>query len=1293
MLRRKIRVTAVAVVTVLAVIFSDSYAALVARADEENHQLSELQAQERREALVALLQSGLPVSAAVARETLLGGEEAVKRFAEEGTKDDVLAEDLRELLTLLGQVVGEETNQEIARLISQGDVNSMVQFLEGGWQEFQAKDDRKTAWLATQAPEGSVEKQRAEEALRNGSSEAVQEFAAQGLYEAKAHDQRIRVWKLIQDGPPEVQSAATVAVQQGSQEAIEDFLRFGYPAALLHAEESLTMGQLVEEANVQSELAWEGASMAQQQAERAARAVEAARIATERARDEALRAQEAERRGAEAAEQAGRLAQRTGFLADQAVAAAREARSALQMTVSALMRAQAAATRAQQAASSAAYYASAAGRDASFAAQARQAAEAARSAQDAVKGAAYNMDLANQALNAARSAGQSAGSAAANADQAAGAASQAASAAGEAGQAAAEAQAGAAQAQAAAGRARSAANEIDHLVSQIAGLVEETKKAAEEAGIHAERAAEAAEEAARQAGNAEWFATVAGDYAAQADKAAERLDELVQLGQTTRDTAEAAYNGLVEAERDVQLARSEAARQQEEQKKGIEDEKKRKLDEVEQDIKRLRTGELKADDAQAVEIMVNAAEFGKPTMKEAAGVALSGGSEDIQKFIDEDLSDVYYQQRVGELASLMESAPEEDIRLKAEGMWYEDLETIEEFLDVEVPGLQIPRLRQEAFELRDRGGEEVRVAADQALVKGSFEELDGFINGGGFEEALRKDQLKNAYEVLDTGTPLVKVYAEAAIRGDSNALNRFYYVGRHEAQRLDDVHSSHVARMQANLDRMEAQAAKAHEDASRAQEAYQHARGSAEQARNYAHKAEEYAGVARQAYERAQEHVTTASQAYDVARGHQKRAHDAAAQAEADARQAASNADQAVAQKAVAEQAASQAAASAQEARGYALQAENDAAVAGEVAQEAYIFAQNLELEERQQAALAAAEEGDSTAEASVLEVVRNEIGPEALDLILELVGINDLRRCVGGDVGACLMSVVGLIPVGKIGNLLMKSSKIARAVSRLTSAAGRIASKWKESRIARAAAKHAKHSPACSVPIAQGSKEESVLKFEVVAKPGASLVEDRSGPPAWNSSFNIQLAADCIPATVVRTRKGHAVINGKYAGRHLVKVVPNWEPPHVGKLREVKTFYSKFGFPDVKDMIFRPEKHGVEAKNIVRIEPSKTRFTDNKRADELAGIDRAFRKKHNLVWHHTEEEGVLVLVHKEPHDAFRHTGGFYLWGGKYRRLPKEVQKKHQFDCPINPAGTFLGDAVRQLPRPTTLVACRSWNP
>lgn len=228
--------------------------------------------------------------------------------------------------------------------------------------------------------------------------------------------------------------------------------------------------------------------------------------------------------------------------------------------------------------------------------------------------------------------------------------------------------------------------------------------------------------------------------------------------------------------------------------------------------------------------------------------------------------------------------------------------------------------------------------------------------------------------------------------------------------------------------------------ASNAQAAYEYSRGSAQKARQYADAAAEYAGFAQQASQRAQEFAASAQQSLDFAKQQQARAHQAAASAEADAAEATANADQATSYAIDARASANAAADSAISARASAAAAGQDAALAAHAADDAFRIAVEKELAEQAelQAGLdaQAVDGADPEKPVSLLDIIKERIGPAALSLLLGLVGVTDLVNCFKGQISGCLWTLVGVVPVGKIAKaapivrrLISKSDEIVDAL------------------------------------------------------------------------------------------------------------------------------------------------------------------------------------------------------------------------------------------------------------------------
>jgi len=61
-----------------------------------------------------------------------------------------------------------------------------------------------------------------------------------------------------------------------------------------------------------------------------------------------------------------------------------------------------------------------------------------------------------------------------------------------------------------------------------------------------------------------------------------------------------------------------------------------------------------------------------------------------------------------------------------------------------------------------------------------------------------------------------------------------------------------------------------------------------------------------------------------------------------------------------------------------------------------------------------------------------------------------------------------------------------------------------------------------------------------------------------------------------------------------------------------------------------------------VLIKPSRTRTTDNRRADkEAASAAPEVERTNDYVWHHSPTQGEMILIPRDLHDAVKHQGGF----------------------------------------------------
>lgn len=1202
----------IAALLVSAVVATTSQAEAIAQNDAQRLAEEITASAEARSFAVSMLNSPFQASWQAAIDALGGSDQQWSDYVNE-TREAAQRQDLRQILTTLATIGGPNVQQRANELLNSGTTEQMGEFIDSGWEDKQLQDDLETAWQATaEADEGSTLKRAADEALRDRSPDALAEFAATGADIARSHDRKRQVYELTNSPLPSVAAGASEAVKVGTDTAIEGFLRYGQFVAAAQDAERMDIAQLVDLSLKEAKTAANENTKAWMQADRAARAAEAARVATEKSRDEAMAAHTAQTRAGNAAVAAGNLASQAAQVADQAVAASQEARRALRQTADALSRAASAAARAQAAASAASAAASAAAYDRNQAAAARKAAEQARNAAQAAQRSVEAYNYAAEAAGHAQAAGRAAGSAAANADAAAAAATNAANAAGVSEHAAAEAHAGAARARAAAARARNAADQVDGLVGQIQRLVDDVQQAAENAAAHANNAATAADDAAREAGNARYAAEFAGKHADTAAAAAERSRQNVELAVKTHEVSTISADQRFEDERAFLKEQAITAREvQDAQDHAAAEENRRREDlttQMEELVRALPEDEAAfTADEEAIssvrQLALAAAQVGTPAVAGAAKVALEGNTaEDLRDFAFRGYPDAIANDDLNTVSYLALYDPNENIRTEADLVGYEDPAAIAEFLHVTLPAMRAPELLAKAWELRDTAGLNTQEAADDAIRDNTFDKLDVFVNGGGFERARLADQLEEAYALVESGSPEVKMAADIAVTGDRAGLNEFITVEQYRRAMLDHQRDAHNANVVALLD-MGAQAAdSASEQAANARAAHQRAIGSAQRAEEYAKEARGWAGRAADSAKRAQEHVASAKQALQFAEQQRQRAHDAATAAEADAVRASSNADRASTYAATARASANHAAAEASSARESANAANQDAAAASQAANDAYLAAWQLELSELEQARSAAAEGLLTVEPQSAVETIRAAIGKESLDVILDFIGIGDILKCFKGQFNGCIWAGLGLLPLGKA----TKAIKAMPAIRRLIAKSNDIKYAFQYSRL------------------------KTALDDALVP------VACRILPSGAGGDVGAAARRCPIPDTVVKVNNRYP-INARFAGGFWRNGnnPPGWPYGNIP--------FNKKGFPVFDEWV--DDRGKPDGKPYVEITPTGSRARDSDQADKLAGITREEREDLGLVWHHHEEYGRMQLVPLDLHKEVRHTGGFAIWG------------------------------------------------
>lgn len=1051
--------------------------------------------QQAREFAVEMLGTNFASSRAAAEAALRGGEVELEAYSNGGLLE-ARVQDLRQIAVTISAVSGPAVQAAAKKAIGAGDEQSLATFIDSGWPQAQQVDDRDITWRASQAPAGTSLKGAADKALQTNTADALSDFATTGQDAAKAHDRRREVYNLTRSTSPAVARGAQEAIQVGTDTAIESYLRYGQFVAAAQDAEKMSIEELVGSAVSEADKARNAASLAAQNADQAKRATEAARQATERSKAEAQAADAAQVRAGNAAAQAGKLANQSALAADNAVAAAADARTALQQTADALSRAASAASRARIAAQEASARASAAGMDASQARQARIAAENARNAAAAADKAAQSFVHADAAWGYAQSAGSAASSAAGNADAAAAAASDAAAAAGDGDAAAADARAGAARAREAAGRARAAANEVDGLVVRIKSLVQQARQAAKEAAEHARRSAKAAEDAAAEADKAITSAQKAGVNAQDAQVAANKAVEAVNLAFEISKLARDAADQRLAQEAAYLKDQADQSRAAQDAVDAAQNQERTRRDQLTADMRALGANTLvdgdgtdnpttnfSGDMGQLRQSIIAAATVGGPAVSGAAKTALASGSDaDLRQFATDGYRSAASMDERAQLDQWWTTDPNEDVRFDS-GYYANAAEDVVHWFATDgVEDIRKPALVQQVWQIRGSGGASVQAAADAALQADTFDALDGFINGGGFDKARYEDQLRFAYDLTRTGTPEVKAAAEAAVRGDRAGLNEFVTIESSRRAAADAQRATHDGYINGLLQKGFSAAQSAAQSAAKAQQSYFAARGDAVKANQYATEAASWAGKAQVSAQQAGEHVRSAEGSLRFAQEQQQRAHAAADQAEADAAQATSNADQAESYAADARQSASQAASSAASARASADAAGQDANLAAQAANDAYKsawdkwHAEQAEIQADQDRSAEAGQPSDSPQ--GMLDIIKGQIGKEALDLVLEIIGVTDVLNCMKGQISGCLMAAVGLIPWTKLGKVALAMP----AIRKLAGKTGSILEAFKKRSGALAnKLDNARNTPACPVNFgASYSAQKPVFTFGV---------------------------------------------------------------------------------------------------------------------------------------------------------------------------------------------------------------------
>ena len=289
---------------------------------------------------------------------------------------------------------------------------------------------------------------------------------------------------------------------------------------------------------------------------------------------------------------------------------------------------------------------------------------------------------------------------------------------------------------------------------------------------------------------------------------------------------------------------------------------------------------------------------------------------------------------------------------------------------------------------------------------------------------------------------------------------------------------------------------------------------------------------------------------------------------------------------------------------------------------------------------------------------MKDVIGKEALDLILDVVGITDIQNCFKGQISGCIWAAVGALPFGK----MFKIAKAMPALRKLVSKAGDIRDAYK--------ARKARVSPALDRVTTPpgflrraGFTGNEAYSFVTVGDSGTTDMQfDYAG---WRNSWAgfIQVADKCnIPDTVVYTPQGRAPKMAEYAGKPPSKLPDKLKAKLSGLKGDYSTFrYKDTGYPDFTPWIAKHPDNG----NPIRLEgfeyqshAGKDQTLAYRIAEEQLGLPKSFKESGEWTWHHSEIEGVMELVPRELNGSVPHTGGRAMWSPDARPLKPKTDTK-----------------------------------
>ncbi|MFF2852062.1 DddA-like double-stranded DNA deaminase toxin [Streptomyces sp. NPDC058001] len=979
--------------------------------------------------------AGLKVAA---EQALLGGDEAIRTFLDEAESiqlDDNRVDTARLVMT---GGPGMRLAAKEAMLKSPAELEA---FLLYGYEE-PLDEDRKVE-IARLVTLGGPGVQAAGKAALQGTFDDRELFLTTGQYTERQDDNRVEVARLAGIGGPNVQAAARVALR-GTPEDMVEFLEIGQFTARDRDQEHSTIAQLIEQAKQAGKLAEDARKTAEESSKKAAAASQMAKEAAQKAAEETAAAKDDSKKAAVKAKQAADAARGAAEAAQEAIGAANAANRAARRAALAAAQTASAAAAAAEAANKAYKAAIAAAGDKANAAataaakEARAAATAASTSAEAALNAGAASEAAALAAGSAKGASTNARAAATAAEEANGYADAAGVHSDAARQAAIEARRNADAADRAADRSAA-------LARRSATAAYGARDAANSAAAHANKSADYADDAAAHAGDSATYASVAQKNADGAKQAAATATTAVAKAKDTFDLAretetadlQTRTEAAIERARSMKSASGDgisAAAASQVQARSL----NATATELAQEANRPDV-DIQATAAKGRELAIPALELLGPWHQEAAARALSGTDQDVLDYLRtrwKEAGDNDTRQRVVNLST---QSPYAGVRTAATTALADTPEQINTFYATGQYEAGLDDMKVDVAKLATTGGPSVNDKAKAALADGTGIALATFLQIGQYGERLTDENVITA-RLAETGEPELSSAAKIALAGPPQLVHEFITIGQYQAQREDDLATTHIHQVDRLLAEGSLIAAKAGTDAWRAAEAAASAKGAADaaaastEARNSEKDAAQYAANA------------GASAAADAAAA--TTARNAANRADTAAENSAANAEFSAS---YARESARKADTAANDARASAIAAGKSRTEAEAAASEAWKATRALaekELEEAlRQAELARQEEQRPTRicgyrpwgtpkyvpilpchpmidEALDLLEDLHKAGSVGRDAFVELSGLGDIEKCITNPTAFdCTMAAVGVMPWGKL-KLLAKIDK-----------------------------------------------------------------------------------------------------------------------------------------------------------------------------------------------------------------------------------------------------------------------------